>query len=186
MRRNFCASGLGVCAFAVAMLDISGRALAADSFFTRVRSSEQIILSLLSEGYNRSSSFRGLVDTLQHSNAIVLVQPGVCAGGLIRSCVVSVLSARGQRRVNIKVDTRTNHNMLIATIAHELQHAVEIVEHPDVTDSESTLALYRLIGNGRCRDGLSERCETTRALDTEERVLAELYQGTGGGRVSVK
>ncbi len=175
MQRYPCVSGIRVCALAVAALTGGAAVLSASSFFTRVRSSEPIVLSLLSEGYDRSPSFRELVDVLQRSNTIVFVQPGQCAGGLIRSCVVSVSASGGQRRVNIKIDVRTNHNTLIATIAHELQHAVEIVEQPDVTDGTTALALYRRIGIGRCREGLSDRCETTRALDMEKQVLAELY-----------
>ena len=61
-------------------------------------------------------------------------------------------------------------------MAHELQHAVEIAEHPEVIDGSGAISLYRRIALGRCREGLSEECETTRALDTERRVLEELYK----------
>ena len=80
-----------------------------------------------------------------------------------------------ERHIRIRVDPQhTLKNRLIATVAHELQHAVEVVEHPDVFDPPGLLELYRTIAFGRCREGLSEECETARALATEKRVLEEL------------
>ena len=79
------------------------------------------------------------------------------------------------RYVWITIDpNHTITNGLIATIAHELQHAVEIAEHPAVCDASATIKLYRQIAFGGCREGLSEECETTRALDTEHTVNREL------------
>jgi len=143
--------------------------------FTRVRSTERFMISLIREGYDRSSTFGSLVDTLQQSNVIVYVQPAVCAGGRIRSCLTSVNGSAAERHIRINVDTRTSHNALIGTIAHELQHAVEIAEHTDVFDAPAARRLYRAIGIGRCRDGLSDECETRSAIAAESRVMEELF-----------
>lgn len=148
----------------------------APGLFTRVRSTERFMIALLREGYDQSPAFRDLVDLLQQSNVIVFVQPASCAGGRIRSCLVSVNGSQRERHIRINVDTHTSHEWLIATMAHELQHAVEIAEHPEVFDSSATLTLYRQIAFGRCREGLSDECETTRALATERHVLEELYR----------
>jgi hypothetical protein len=142
--------------------------------FTRVRAPETFMIELVREGYERSPAFRELVDTLQRSNVIVVVEPGLCAGGRIRSCVVAVAGSARDRQIRIKIDTHASHDRLIATIAHELQHAVEIAERTDVFDGAAALKLYRNIGLGRCRDGLSDECETARALATEKEVLTEL------------
>lgn len=149
----------------------------APGLFTRVRSTERFVIALIREGYERSPTFRELVDTLQRSNVIVFVQPGACAGGRIRSCLTSVDGSAIERHIRISVDTRTSHNALIATMAHELQHAVEIAEHPEVTNGSGALRLYRQIAFGRCRDGLSDECETSRALATETKVTNELFAG---------
>ena len=142
------------------------------------------MIALIREGYDQSPSFRDLVDVLQQSNVIVFVQPASCAGGRIRSCLVSVNGSQRERHIRIKVDTHTSHEWLIATIAHELQHAVEIAEHPEVVDASATLKLYRQIAFGRCHEGLSEECETTRALATERQVLEELYRHMTRGAVT--
>jgi hypothetical protein len=147
----------------------------ADEGFTHVRSTVAYVRTLIKEGYERSPGFRDLVDTLQRSNAIVLVQPGSCAGGRIRSCLVSIDGSLVERQIRIKVDPQhTIRDRLIATIAHELQHAVEIAEQPDVFDAPGAMRLFRRLAFGACRAGLSEECETERALATEDRVGREL------------
>ena len=162
----------------VTVLGIAG-ALPADDpkLFTRVRSTERYMNALIREGYDRSRTFRELVDTLQRSNVIVVIQPLPCAAGRIRSCLVSVSGSLRARQIGIKIDPlHTIGDWLIATIAHELQHAVEIAEHSEVIDAKSAMALYRRIGLGRCREGLSEECETERALEIEKRVRDELLK----------
>src|SRR5262245_47342024 len=93
--------------------------------YTRVRSTEQHFIALVREGYERSATFRDLVDTLQRSNVTVVVQPGLCAAGRIRSCLVSVVGSERERHVRIRMDPQRTFKMgLIAAVAHELQHAV--------------------------------------------------------------
>jgi len=167
-----------VLTFAIAAAGRAGEATVVDDtpgLFTRVRSTQRFMIALIREGYDRSPVFRDLVEVLQRSNVIVLVQPASCAGGRIRSCLVSVTGFDGQRHIRINVDPHRSHDWLIATVAHELQHAAEIAEHPEVADASAALKLYRMIAVGQCHEGLSEECETTRALMTERKVLEELY-----------
>ena len=162
-------------ALAIAMMGNGPTLDDAPGLFTRVRSTERFMIALIREGYDRSPAFRALADTLQGSNVIVLIRPLPCGGGRIRSCVVSVEGSARERQIRINVDPRhTAGDFLIATIAHELQHAVEIAERPEVIDARSAIALYRQIAFGRCRQGLSEECETERALDVEKTVRDQL------------
>jgi hypothetical protein len=143
--------------------------------FTRVRSMDRYVFGLIRKGYEHAPAFRALVDALQRSNVIVLVQPGICAGGRIRSCLVSVNGSDQERHIRIRVDPQhTIENRLIAAIAHELEHALEVAERPDVVDAAGVMKLYRQIAVGRCQQGLSEECETSKALETERTVLLEL------------
>jgi hypothetical protein len=146
--------------------------------YTRVRSNDQYLIRLIRRGYDQSPTFKALVDALQHSNVIVFVQMGRCAGGRIRSCLVAVAGSDRDRHIRIRLDPQhTVENGLIAAAGHELQHAVEVAERPEVTDQASLAALYRRIATGRCGQGLSEECETTRALTTERTVYRELHAG---------
>ena len=140
----------------------------------RLKPADPEMRRLIGEGYGRSTSFRELVDALHRTNAIVTVQFGMCANGRFRSCVTNVAGDERTRNIRIKVNTRTTDNRLIATIAHELWHALEILADPGARDPESVLALYRRIGVGACRQGLSDRCETEAARTLESRVEAEL------------
>ena len=141
----------------------------------RVKPADPEMRRLVQDGYTRSDVFRTVVDELQRSNAIVVVQFGACANGRVRSCVSHVDGNARQRHIRIKVNTQTTNDRLIATIAHELQHAVEIVREVAVTNSEQARALYRRIARGRCAEGLSDLCETDAALAVERRVLGQLF-----------
>ncbi len=147
---------------------------AANLRFARVRGVGDELRQLIREADQRSPTVRILVDEIGRSNAVVVVQFGYCHGGRFRSCVTHVEGDQRQRHIRVLVSTRTTNDRLMATIAHELQHAVEIVREPDVTDARRALALYRRIGTGPCRDGLTEACETKAAVAIEAAVLDEL------------
>ena len=141
---------------------------------TRLKPADAEMRRLIIDGHERSAAFRDLVSEVQRSNAIVVVQFGLCANGRIRSCVSNVDGDANRRHVRIKVNTNTTDDRLVATIAHELQHAVEILRDPETVDVRSTLQLYRRIGTLDCRDGLTDKCETEAALHIEARVNDEL------------
>ena len=152
----------------------SGQSPAPATPLVRLKPADPEMRRLIGEGYGRSTSFRELVDAIHRTNAIVTVQFGLCANGRFRSCVTNVAGDHRARSIRIKVNTRTTDNRLIATIAHELWHAIEILGEPGATDPERVLALYRRIGIGACREGLSDRCETEAARAVESRVEEEL------------
>lgn len=54
--------------------------------------------------------------------------------------------AGGFRYVRIAISTDLSADQIIATLAHELQHVVEIIDDPGVVDEPSLSALYRRIG----------------------------------------
>jgi hypothetical protein len=140
---------------------------------TRVKPADSE-MRLVLDGISRSPGFRALVDEIHHFNVIVVIQFGSCANGRIRSCVSHVEGDERQRHVRIKVNTRATDDRLIATIAHELHHALEIAREPQVIDSRTALQLYRRIASGKCGQGLSEQCETDAAAKVEAKVNAEL------------
>jgi hypothetical protein len=140
----------------------------------RLKPADPEMRRLISDGFQRSATFRALVDAIHQTNAIVVVQMGLCANGRFRSCVTHVAGDARSRSVRIKVNTRTTDDRLIATVAHELQHVLEMMNEPSVVDAASALALYRRIGIGACGKGLSDACETDGALAAESNVLDEL------------
>ena len=75
------------------------------------------------------------------------------------------------RTVNLDLESA----QLIAVIAHELRHAVEIAEAVDVVDRASLEALYGRIGTRRARcKGRSACYETAAAAETTAIVFREI------------
>jgi hypothetical protein len=171
------------------VLDMSPAALAAQPHtpsppealtrFSRVRSNDAELSRSIAVGYAQSQTFRALVDELQGLDAIVMVtvQSGACRHGAYHSCVLAVTtdSRTYQRHIRIAVHARMLEPGLIATIGHELHHAVEIVRAPEVRDEKTALAFYRRIAIGGC-NRRSNTCETATALRAEEMVRDELYR----------
>lgn len=165
------------CVMGLLIIVSSSAVLGADRderVFTRVRAADDTFRDLIREGDARSATFRAMVDEIQQSNAVVMVQFGLCAKGQVRSCVSHVGGSAHTRTIRILIDTRTTSDRLIATIAHELHHALEIIRQPEITTPEQVMALYRRIGTGKCAEGRSDRCETEAALAVERLVLDEL------------
>jgi hypothetical protein len=63
-----------------------------------VRSGDRLLNGLLAEGYARSTTFRGLVDGISQTDALVYVEAGVCAFGHLDACLASYMAASGGRR----------------------------------------------------------------------------------------
>ena len=61
---------------------------------------------------------------------------------------------------------------MIATVAHELQHAVEVIEDESVKDERSLVALYKRIGQPS--RAANSGWETTNAQQTGYQVRREL------------
>ena len=75
---------------------------------------------------SQSPTFRRMVETINASDGIVYIDPGTCRDG-VRACLVNVSSAGGHRFLFVKVDMEKADHALMASIGHELQHAVEVL-----------------------------------------------------------
>ena len=144
----------------------------------RVRSSSPFIRTLLSRGASESQRFRLLIDQINNTDGIVYVEDGRC-GHEVDACLwLSVTPAGGFRflRIVLKaVDTndRTTTNDLIATIGHELQHAVEVLRNPHI-DTSSKMLLWYMNESAIHAGG---HFETAAAVRAGDQVGKELSQG---------
>ena len=141
----------------------------------RVRAADRALAELIEKGYERSQTFRQLVEAIEQSDAMVVVQYGFCRFRMtVRACISNVTTDHVYRHIRIKIDSSDQEFALIARIAHELQHALEIIADPAARDTDSVLAMYRRIGNGECGKGLSDRCDTEAARSIERIVRKEI------------
>ncbi|HEY2151045.1 MAG TPA: hypothetical protein VGH34_09565 [Vicinamibacterales bacterium] len=142
---------------------------------SRVRSTDAAIRLAIDEAAARSATFRNLLAAIDHASGIVYVEPGYCSFGQLKGCVLPYIApTQGQRylRIVIAPDPRISHDQRLALIAHELQHGVEILDHPEVIDTRTMELMFRRQGHpiGKGLAGY----ETTAALSTGSRVLDEL------------
>jgi hypothetical protein len=151
-----------------------------------VRSSNPVLLRLIEEGTERSTTFRRLVDAINMSSTIVYVEFGFCAFGHLDGCLLPyVTESHGTRFVRAIVTpdrTRRSHDQLLALIGHELQHVVEVTQHDEVVDVRSMQMMFARIGTPvkTARTGY----ETSAARDVGDAVLSEVSRRHVEGRTA--
>ena len=147
-RNKRSSGGIGLAALsAIVVLTAASASPAYAASTARVRSSATELQALLREGADRSATFSALVDSVERSNGIVYVEFGYCAFGHLNACVLPLIaSPHGDRYLRILVTpdkNRRSHDQLLALIAHELRHALEVFDAPEVVDVDTMNALYR-------------------------------------------
>jgi hypothetical protein len=107
-----------------------------------VRSRHQALRTMIATASEQSPTFRRMVETINTSDGIVYVEPGGCRHG-VRACLVTVTSVGRYRFLFVKVDiVRADHEVM-ASISHELRHAVELLGEPRVRNLRT---MYFFIG----------------------------------------
>ena len=141
------------------------------SIGSHVRGATPAVNAMLATGIKRSTTFAGLVRALDETDIIVYVETINALPPGLDGRLTFLTKAGGFRYLRVQVASHTGTHDLIAVIGHELQHAMEIAEHPNVQDSEGVAGLYKLIG---LQAPGVERYDTTAARSVGRRVRAEL------------
>jgi hypothetical protein len=119
--------------------------LAADS--RRIRSAQPRVQQLLAEGVQRSKTFADLVSRLHATDLIVYVETTQQMGLDTVGRILLQTVAGGRRYLRVQVRAMLPGDQMIAVIAHELRHALEVAEDASVVDDASMTQLYRRIGH---------------------------------------
>lgn len=131
----------------VAPADATATAALLTTTDRRVRAGDARIQMLMMEGVRRSATFASLIAALNATDVIVYIEPVRRLAPLLSGRMLLIpQSPGGPRYLRIQVMTHASGNELIATIGHELQHALEVAARPDVIDLASMIELYRRIG----------------------------------------
>jgi hypothetical protein len=146
--------------------------------FRRVRATDLALVDLIQRGYARSATLRGLIDRLEAADWLVFVQPGRCPDRVMVGCLIHFVGAfEGRPYLRLLISTDGRHiDQVIATLAHELQHAIEVVTDGGVTDRASLIALGRRLAQGQYRTSRATIYETSEARRVGDAVLRELLQ----------
>lgn len=144
----------------------------------RVRAHDPVIGTLVRDVSERSQTFRALVAALNATNGLVYISAGRC--GRLRACLLHRVAIAGPHRVlNIVVDLERPDLDLTAAIAHELQHALEVLGDPRITSDLDIFAFYRLHGIE-----VKGVIETRAAIEAGDDVRRELESSGRGAAAS--
>ena len=109
----------------------------------RVRGETSKLAAIISEAAAQSETFRGLADRIGTSDGLVYVMEGRCQSRL-PACLLHRVTMAGPYRVLwIMVDSRHSGLNLMASIGHELQHAVEVLGNRTIRTDAGIRLLFR-------------------------------------------
>jgi hypothetical protein len=139
----------------------------------RLRPQDPRLADLLRAGVARSATLRALVNRLESGNVIVYLSSSQTLKASLAGKLTWMTKAGDFRYVKATLNANQSADQMIATLAHELQHALEVSDDLDVTDQRSMLALYKRIGRPSY-SVLVEAWETKAAQDAGFQVRREL------------
>lgn len=113
----------------------------------RLRPQDNRLAEVLREGAARSATFKALVDRIESSNVIVYAALNPIMKPHLSGMLTWMTRAGNFRYVRASINTDLTFDQTIATLAHELRHAVEVIEDESVIDETSLVTLYRRIGH---------------------------------------
>lgn len=126
-----------------------------------------------------SPTFRRLIDRLERSDVIVYVTRHYDMSPGLDGQLTFMSRAGGVRYLNVRVAWDRPPRRLVSTLAHELQHAVEIADTPDVIDEDTLALAYTRFGRPASLNVRSMQAfETPEAIEAGNRVWRE-YDGLG-------
>lgn len=136
----------------------------------RVRAVDAMARRVLDLGMRRSPTLARMVADLQHTDLIVYIQT-VPLPRLVRGDARVVVCAGGARHVRIRLGVPAATCELVAVLGHELRHALEYAEMPEIRDEDSLARAYTRIGFPAKGEGY---WETRAALEAGDAVAYEL------------
>jgi hypothetical protein len=138
----------------------------------RLRPQDDRLAALLQQGLLRSASLRRLAERLEAGDVIVYIEMQPRLGTRLAGTVTWMGRAGGFRYVRASINTHLQLDMAIASVAHELEHATEILDAGAVVSEAALASLYRRIGI-RDQDD-THAWDTEAAMATGFRVRREL------------
>lgn len=141
-----------------------------------IRTTNVSLTAAIQRGEERSATFRSLTKTIERTDWLVFVQPGTCPDPRARGCLLHVVGTfEGRQYLRVLVNPAgRNPEEVIATLAHELQHAVEVTLDGTIRDAPSMLAFMKRISTGEFQTPLATIYETVEARNVEAKVRREL------------
>jgi hypothetical protein len=143
------------------------------SFPPHVRAVSPVVQLLLDKAAALPTT-AALLQRLNESDQVVYVE--FTNSPMIPTARTKLVTATSTVRfLRVAINAHVLPGDRLPLLAHELQHAVELANAPDVRDDDGVRQLYRRIGRA---SGLDE-FETAAAMNTERRVRREMAARNG-------
>ena len=113
----------------------------------RVRAEDPALSTLIRQAIDQSTTFRNIVEAIRATDGIVYVVRGQCGHG-VRACLFLWMAAAGPNRMlRIVVDgSRQADIETMASLGHELRHALEVLAEPSLRTGAGMFNFYRHSG----------------------------------------
>lgn len=158
-------------ALALTCVPLASPAMPRDAM-ARIRPQSDRVEKWFDTATRTSPTVRALVDRIERSHVIVYLEIRHDLPPDVAACL-SWMAATERGRI-VRASLRPDLRMVdaVAMIAHELQHVVEVIEHPEVRSNEALLDLYRRIGHSTAQTGKQWDTLAAIAAGTEARLEA--------------
>jgi hypothetical protein len=143
----------------------------------RLRPQGDRVAHWLREARRRSPTVRRLVQRIEQSDVIVYLDINRALAPNVAACLTWMAATNSRRIVRASFRMNLGVNDAIAMVAHELQHVVEVIDHPEVRSTGTLLDLYTRIGHATGTDGL--RWDTADAVALGTLARFEAVNGFG-------
>jgi hypothetical protein len=151
---------------------ITGDPSPADGPPPRIRSEDTRVADAMRRASHDSATFRRLAEAIHETDGIVYVRRGRC-GGRVTGCTQFGAVSGRNRILHVTIDTGTT-GLDVGTIAHELQHALEVLRNPNIRSAEGMVLFYMVAGRTALMN--SRYRETAAAIAAGQSVRAELRE----------
>ncbi len=138
-----------------------------------IRPLDKDLRALVESGIRESPSFRALVAQLDASDVVVYIRCGRSMRSGLSGQLTFMGASSGLRYVVVSIEHDALPERKIATIGHELMHAVEIAATPSIVDSASLGGEYARFGKAG-RAGMDFVYDTNAAIDVGRQVWREV------------
>jgi hypothetical protein len=141
---------------------VSGIAAQETQQTSRVRAEDPVIATAITQGIQRSTTFRLLVEAIDGTDGLVYVLEGKCGLG-VRACLHMSVDLSGPNRLlRVFVNPeRAPGCELVASIGHELQHVLEVLSNRRIRSTAELTSFFH-----RIRPNNPGRFETEKAIET--------------------
>ena len=112
----------------------------------RVRTTDARLAKMLELGAHRSATFAGLLAAIERTDVIVYIETDKTMESKLDGRLLLLPISNTQRYLRIQIRAGLGRDELVPLIAHELRHALEVADEPDVRDQAGMIRLYERIG----------------------------------------